>query len=230
MGIDDENDDDGCFVRWLSGSEGRLRRLTVTDRSGVLRSYLLERRRKGLDRGDEIWNGVYHMTPDPNVDHQEELIELASWLRSLVKDRGLGRVLPGGNVRRPGSGVEDFRCPDILFVSTERFAIIGNVFYNGAPDIVMEIRSPGDDTMKKVPWYLDLGCREVWVIHRDKRTLDLYRPPAQGKRPRPAATTTEGAEVLSDVLPVRFQRAVRPDGKSGLRVSATDEPAGATML
>jgi hypothetical protein len=34
---------------------------------------LADRRSKGLDRWDELWEGVLHLTPAPNVEHQRIL-------------------------------------------------------------------------------------------------------------------------------------------------------------
>ena len=34
---------------------------------------LAERRARGLDHWDEMWEGVLHMTPAPTVDHQRIL-------------------------------------------------------------------------------------------------------------------------------------------------------------
>ena len=75
---------------------------------GVMASvpeHILEwRRRTGADRYDEMWEGVLHMAPVPNRDHQDLAFLLAMWLRlnwaqpngcrvHLHGDRG--RIWPG---------------------------------------------------------------------------------------------------------------------------------------
>jgi hypothetical protein len=46
----------------------------VTDRE------LADRRAKGLDRWDEMWDGVLHIPPAPNVEHQHMLDRLIEFL------------------------------------------------------------------------------------------------------------------------------------------------------
>ena len=42
----------------------------------VTQEQLADRRAKGLDRWDEMWEGVLHMTPAPSVEHQRILARL----------------------------------------------------------------------------------------------------------------------------------------------------------
>jgi Uma2 family endonuclease len=44
----------------------------------------------------------------------------------------------------------------------------------GAPLVVIEIRSPRDETYEKFPFYAGLGVPEVWVFDRDSRRPELY--------------------------------------------------------
>jgi hypothetical protein len=44
--------------------------------------FVLEwRKRTGAERWDEMWEGVLHMTPAPNRDHQNFLGDLETWVR-----------------------------------------------------------------------------------------------------------------------------------------------------
>ena len=52
----------------------------------------------------------------------------------------------------------------------------------------MEIRSPDDETMEKLPFYAQLGVPEVWVVDRDSKLPELYRLRAgQYEQQSPAA-------------------------------------------
>jgi Uma2 family endonuclease len=56
--------------------------------------------------------------------------------------------------------------PDVLFVATERLSIIRNQIW-GAPDLVVEVISPGTaahDTGEKLAWYRQYGVREDWLV------------------------------------------------------------------
>ena len=57
--------------------------LLIRDRS-VSRRLIAKRRSLGLDRYDEVWNGVYVMSPLPNNEHQALAFELGSVVREVV--------------------------------------------------------------------------------------------------------------------------------------------------
>jgi Uma2 family endonuclease len=40
--------------------------------------------------------------------------------------------------------------------------------------VVVEIRSPSDETMEKLPFYARLGVPEVWIVERDTWQPELY--------------------------------------------------------
>jgi Uma2 family endonuclease len=77
------------------------------------------------------------------------------------------------NVALPGGWPNDYRIPDLVLLAPERFAINRDVYLEGAPTVVVEVRSPGDETMEKLPFYAKLGVPEVWVVERDTRVPEL---------------------------------------------------------
>ena len=51
---------------------------------------LIERRRRlGLDHHDEMWEGVYHMAPAPNIPHSLTGQELSMLLGAAARKNGL---------------------------------------------------------------------------------------------------------------------------------------------
>lgn len=70
---------------------------------------------------------------------------------------------------------KDYRIPDIVVLTPERASIDRNEYFEGAPEVVVEIRSPGDETEEKLPFYAELGVPEVWVIDRDSSVVCLHR-------------------------------------------------------
>jgi Uma2 family endonuclease len=132
------------------------------------------RQRSGADKWDEMWNGVLHMPAMPNFDHQNLEGDLASYLR-VRWARPLGaKVLQQINVALPGGWPDDYRIPDILLLTPSRFEINRNEYFEGAPDAVIEIRSPDDETFDKMSFYAELGVPEVWVIHRDTKEPEIH--------------------------------------------------------
>jgi len=137
---------------------------------------LVERRKKlGIDRWDEVWKGEWHLNPGPSIEHQRIVKGLLRILMEVVEDTGLGLVLQGVNVADPSRGLLDFRIPDISIVLQGSRAQIQETFIAGGPDMLIEIRSPGDETYEKLPWYGEQGVREVFILDRDTKRVELYR-------------------------------------------------------
>ncbi len=137
--------------------------------------HILEwRRRTGADQWDEMWEGVLHMAPSPNRDHQDLELALAMWLRvHWAKPNGC-RVYHEINVAEPGTWPNNFRIPDLVLLTPARFDIDCNEYFDGGPDAVVEIRSPDDETYEKFDFYAKIGVLEIWVIDRDTRQPEMY--------------------------------------------------------
>jgi Uma2 family endonuclease len=65
----------------------------------------------------------------------------------------------------------------------------------GAVPLVVEIRSPGDETDLKLPWYAGLGVAEVLVIDPATRSAEVHV--LRSGRLVPAVATGAGLEVLA---------------------------------
>ena len=133
------------------------------------------RRRTGADRWDEMWDGVLHMPPMPNRSHQDLELDLGAWLRVYwARPRG-NKVYPPINLALPGRWPEDYRIPDLVLLTPDRFYIDRNEYFDGGPTVVVEIRSPGDESYEKLLFYAQLHVPEVWIIDRDTRQPEVYR-------------------------------------------------------
>lgn len=93
----------------------------------VPQALLDERRSKGLDRSDEMWEGELHLVSPPSGEHQA---------RGL-----LPRYDPTG-LFRPGVD-DDWRVPDQQYARPELASKRG---IEGAASLVVEILSPHDET------------------------------------------------------------------------------------
>jgi len=164
----------------------------------------IERRRRiGLDRWDEMWEGVLHMASAPAVEHQRMQLKMGAFLDPLLERKKRGTLAPGINVFNEDFPLEDYRIPDFSFVSAGREAIIAaDGIRGGAPDAVIEIRSPGDESYEKFPFFARLGVREVIVVDRDTKKPEVYR--LAGGQYLAVAADRDGW-VLSEVLGVRFR-------------------------
>lgn len=148
---------------------------------------LLEwRKRTGADIWDEMWEGVLHMPPMPNRDHQDLMADLLVWLRLWWARPGEHRVYQGRNVASIGGWPRDYRIPDLVLLTQEQFPLDRNEYIEGPPLVVIEIRSPGDETDDKLDFYAGIGVPEVWIVDRDSREPEIYRLHGDGYQPAPA--------------------------------------------
>jgi Uma2 family endonuclease len=174
----------------------------------VPESLLAERRRLGLDRFDEMWDGVLHMVPAPSGWHQGLGAELVAVLLPVAKAQGL-RASYETAIHTPGHVDEDYRIPDLVFFRPEVAHERGVV---GPPELVVEVLSPGDESYEKLPWYAELGTREVLMVNPDSRAVELFV--LRGGKLHAALPDPSGA-VRSEILGVTFARMEGPK----LRVS-----------
>lgn len=132
------------------------------------------RRRTGADRYDEVWEGVLHMAPVPNRDHQDFAFCLAMWLRSNWAEPLGCHVHLEINIAEPDTWPDNYRIPDLVLLTRARFHIDRNEYFNGGPDAVVEIHSPGDEAYDKLDFYAKVGVREVWIIERDTKRPEVF--------------------------------------------------------
>ena len=73
----------------------------------------------------------------------------------------------------------------------------------GAPDIVVEILSPGNnkkELLNKYEVYEESGVKEYWIIHPNEKTFLQYTLNASGQY-QASRLMTLGDEVITPVLP-----------------------------
>src|SRR5438876_12450206 len=85
---------------------------------------LAVRRRTGIDRWDEMWEGVLHMPPAPNYEHQRMLDSLIIVLAPLLDETKRGTLRSGINVFAKMGPTENYRIPDLTFIARGRESII----------------------------------------------------------------------------------------------------------
>lgn len=167
----------------------------------VPEAVLEERRRTGIDRWDEMWDGVLHMAPAPLYEHQRVLNELQVFLTLAVRD-GRGIVVPQVNVFGASTPELNYRIPDLTFVSAGREQVIARDGIRGGPDAVVEVRSPGDESYDKLPFFASLRVREVIIIDRDTKVPEVFRLEDSRYAQVPAG---DDGWIESFVLGVRFR-------------------------
>ncbi len=114
------------------------------------------------------------MPPSPNRDHQDLEGAMETWLRAHWSRPQGNKVYHQINLASLGGWTDNYRIPDLLLLTPDRFEIDHNEYFEGPPLVVVEIRSPGDETDEKMPFYAKLGVPEVWIVDRDSKVPELH--------------------------------------------------------
>lgn len=125
---------------------------------------LAERKRLDLDRFDEVWDGVLHLNPAPNVRHGRLARTLLLGLAPAADAAGLEVLMEMNLIAVGEPGWNDYRVPDLMVIGP---AVDAGRGVQGPPELAIEIRSPGDDSYRKLPFYEEIGAGEVVIVDRD---------------------------------------------------------------
>lgn len=166
------------------------------------------------ERFTEVWDGVEVVPPLPNDDHQDLVAGLTTALYQAIQTPGHGKVRPGVNVSDRAAGwTHNFRGPDVVAYLNTNPAVNHGEFWQGGPDLAVEVLSRGEGPYDKFDFYAKVTTREVLLVFRNPWSLELHqlrdgRMVLAGRSELPAP-----AVVASTALPLSFQLrqgAVRP--------------------
>jgi len=179
---------------------------TLVNDPRVEETLLAERRRSGLDKYDEVWDGVYVMAPLANNEHADIQTKLAIILGTLITFCGLGRVHAGANVSdQENDWTRNYRCPDVLVFLNGNKAEDRLTHWFGGPDFAVEVASRGDQSREKIDFYAGVGVRELLIVDRDPWQLELFRLIDGWLRSSVIATAANSLIVESQVVPISLQ-------------------------
>jgi hypothetical protein len=140
-----------------------MRTLVLDPETAGLGKVLEARRRAGMDRFDEVWEGVLHLAPAPTHGHAIISQQLAEALGPLARASGLE---PGMGEFNLGESEYDYRIPD------------GGLHRPGASGVwhptaalVVEIVSRGDESWEKLPFFADHDVDEVLIVDPEERSV-----------------------------------------------------------
>jgi Uma2 family endonuclease len=159
-----------------------------------------DRRRLGIDKLDELWAGEWHLVNPPKMWHTRLNKQLLAALAPRAEALGLE---PFSEPVGLFGADNDWRVPDQIYFRPDDAREEGVV----SAELVVEIRSPGDDSYKKMSFYASRGVAEFMIIHED-RQFELYRLNQDGQFV-PAKPDDDGV-VRSQVLDVGFATVVGP--------------------
>jgi len=132
----------------------------------------------------ELIEGELFVSYSHDIPHQLILHNVLYALAMFAEERNhFGIVVPGPGVIL---SVQDSVVPDLVYVSNERWdSIVGGDYLIGAPDLVVEILSPGSenrnrDLQIKRRLYGKYGVKEYWVVDGENRSVLVFRLTGEG--------------------------------------------------
>jgi Uma2 family endonuclease len=153
----------------------------------------------GLHKRELVAGRLVTMTP-AGVQHGVVGTRLGAAMATHVDAHRLGFVCGPDTGFQLASDPDTVRSPDLSFVVRSRVSASGlpQGYWQGAPDLAVEILSPGDSRSElraKIAEYLRLGAREVWFVEPAERRLTIH---GAGQTPRVLgeADTLEGGSLL----------------------------------
>jgi len=131
----------------------------------------------------ELIEGELFVSCATGLPHQLVLHKLQIELELYLRQNRVGIIAPG-----PGAVFSNYDAviPDLVFVSNERWdSIVADHRFIAAPDLVIEIVSPGSenrarDLKAKRRLYGKYDVQEYWVVDAENSSVLVFRLQADG--------------------------------------------------
>ena len=158
------------------------------------------------DRVELIKGKIFKMSPAPSRIHQKISIRISVPLMNFLKNRSCEVYAAPFDVRFPKESKEDKEVftvlqPDICVICDKsKLDYRGCI---GAPDLVIEILSPGNnkkELLYKYQVYEEFGVKEYWVVSQSDQSILIYTLNDSGKF-QPSKLFTLSEKITSSVLP-----------------------------
>lgn len=197
-------------------TETSIRTLRATKQHSVRRT---EQRQSALERflalpegaACQLIAGELVMSPAPIPLHQAVILELSIQMALFVKKANAGRVFTSPiDVRLNERNIFQ---PDILFISKEKAALIGERMIEGPPDLVAEVLSPSSayhDLRTKFRAYEQAGVQEYWIVDPERKSVEVFvnsggkfqlRQEAEGEGAAQSVLLSGLSVDLADIFP-----------------------------
>jgi len=149
----------------------------------------------------EVIEGELFVSRAPGLPHQIISVNIVYEFKKYLDQHPIGLVIATpGLVFSEYSGV----IPDIVFFTHGRGEeIISGERLVAAPDIVIEILSPGRenvsrDRVAKRQLYAKHGVNEYWIVDSESRAVEIYR--LTSEKLEPATMPRDQDEITSPLL------------------------------
>ncbi|MCC6944425.1 MAG: Uma2 family endonuclease [Thermomicrobiales bacterium] len=148
----------------------------------------------------ELLAGELTPVTPPDFVHGTMQIKIGAMLLGHVESRQLGKVSGDAGFileRAPDTVL----APDLSFISASRLPDRLTGYIDIAPDLAVEIVSPGNapgEIERKLAIYLQAGVRCVWIVYPRERQITVYEPD-NAPRVYGDSAMVSGAPVLPEL-------------------------------
>jgi Uma2 family endonuclease len=148
----------------------------------------------------ELIKGELSVMTPAGARHGRIVNTITFLLTRHVRQHQLGAVYAAETGFKLEENPDTVRAADAAFVDRQRIPPEGEPegYWALVPDLVVEVVSPSDPApavQSKVIDWLSAGCRLVWIIYPDDRTVSEYRS-LRDVRILTSGGTLEGGDVL----------------------------------
>lgn len=123
----------------------------------------------------ELVYGELLVTLSPTGNHQTIVTNGLILFRSALEQPAEGLVLPDIDVVLSADRAVR---PDIVVLTATHIERYRKTHIAGAPDLVVEVLSPGaeqHDRVRKWGWYEEFGVLEYWIAAQTSQTVEIHR-------------------------------------------------------
>jgi len=150
----------------------------------------------------ELIEGELFVSRAPRLPHQLVLQHLQGAFFNYLESNPIGLIVPGA-----GAVFSEYDAviPDLVFVRKERWDnIVADERFVGAPDLVIEVLSPGTenrqrDLLVKRQLYAKYGVEEYWVVDVENQSILIHR--LVGQTLEELVVLKDDDSVTSPILP-----------------------------
>lgn len=152
------------------------------------------------ERRGELVKGEFIKMSPAGFQHGRIAMRIGTFLNIYVLEHKSGEVCAAETGFLLAHDPDTVRAPDVAFVTTDRAVqqISEKGFFNGAPDLAVEVVSPSEtiEAMEaKLIDYLESGTKIVWLVYPRTQTIMVYRSLID-VRVFTIADTLDGGELL----------------------------------
>ena len=160
------------------------------------------------ERLELIKGKVFKMSPAPSGKHQTVTLNIASELNFFLKNKSCRVYVSPFDVRLVRGETSDKMVktvvqPDVCVIC-DPTKMADQRSCLGAPDLVVEVLSPGNNAKElkiKYDLYEEFGVKEYWVVYPNELSLIRYVLNNEAKFAVEGRVLTVGDTVITEILP-----------------------------